>query len=151
MKRLNHIFTLLVVALAGLSLTACSNDDLNTDQYTDGISIGAFGPSPVLRGGTLYFYGSNPNQISEVILPGQTTPVTDINVLASGRHSKISIVVPAEGGTEGQVTLKAANGTEVTTTSKLTFREDISISKVWLFHMNQNQPMASAYYPSMTA
>ena len=132
MKKLNNIFTLLVVALAGLSLTACSNNDLDTDQYTDGVSLGAFGPSPVLRGGTLYFYGSNLNQITEVILPGQTSPVTDIKVLESGRHSKISIMVPTEGGTEGKVTLKANDGTKITTASKLTFREDIAISKVYI-------------------
>lgn len=132
MKKIHYIFTLLVVALAGLSLTACSNDDLSTNQYSDGVALGAFGPSPVLRGGTLFFYGSNLDQVKEIILPGQTSPVTDITVLESGTHSKISITVPAEGGTEGQVTLKTGTGLELVSSSKLTFREDISISKVYI-------------------
>ena len=132
MKKIYYIFTLLMVALVGLSLTACSNDDLSTDQYTDGVSLGAFGPSPVLRGGTLFFIGSNLDRVTEVILPGQANPVTSINVEAGGSHSKISIVVPAEGGEPGYVKLKANDGTELTTKSKLTFREDISISKVYI-------------------
>ena len=132
MKKIHYIFTLLVVALVGLSLTACSNDDLSTNQYSDGVALGAFGPSPVLRGGTLFFYGSNLDQVKEIILPGQTSPVTDITVLESGTHSKISITVPAEGGTEGQVTLKTGTGLELVSSSKLTFREDISISKVYI-------------------
>ena len=132
MKKIYYIFTLLVVALAGLSLIACSNDDLDTDQYTGGVALGAFGPSPVLRGGTLFFYGSNLDRITEVILPGQASSVTDITVIEGGQHSRISIVVPAEGGTEGHVTLKATDGTTITTTSKLTFREDISISKIYI-------------------
>ena len=36
MKTIKNIYTLLVVALAGLSLTACSNDDLDTDQFQGG-------------------------------------------------------------------------------------------------------------------
>lgn len=133
MKKLNNIFTLLVVALVGLSLTACSNDDLSTDQYTsDGVSLLAFGPTPVLRGGTLFFHGTNLDRITEVQLPGQTISVTDINVTEGGRHSRISITVPVEGGTEGYVTLKANDGTTLTSISKLTFREDISISKIYI-------------------
>lgn len=132
MKKINQILTLLVVALVGLSLTACSNDDLDTDQYTGGVALGAFGPCPVLRGGTLFFYGSNLDRVTEVSLPGQALPVTDITVIDGGQHSRISIVVPAEGGTEGLVTLKADDGTTLTSSSKLTFREDISVSKVYI-------------------
>lgn len=46
MKKINNIFTLLVTALVGLSLTACSSDDLDTNQYQSGVSLNAFGPSP---------------------------------------------------------------------------------------------------------
>lgn len=34
MKKHFNIFMLAVIVLLGLSLTACNNDDLNTDQYT---------------------------------------------------------------------------------------------------------------------
>ena len=53
MKRYFNLFMLAVVALLGLSLTACDNDDLNTDQYGSDVQVQAFGPCPVLRGGTL--------------------------------------------------------------------------------------------------
>ena len=131
MKKIQSIFALLVVALAGLSLTACSSDDLSTDQYGGDLSLGAFGPCPVLRGGTLFFYGTNLDQVTEVILPG-SNPITAINVLERGYHSRIAIVVPAEGGTEGTVVLKAANGRAVSSVSPITFREDISISQIYI-------------------
>jgi uncharacterized lipoprotein YehR (DUF1307 family) len=53
MKKIKNIFSLLVVALVGLSLTACSNDDLGTNQYQGGVGLNAYGPNPVMRGGTL--------------------------------------------------------------------------------------------------
>ena len=132
MKKINHIFSLLVIALAtGLSLAACSNEDLNTDQYGGDVSVGAFGPCPVLRGGTLYFYGSNLDQVNEIDLPGSPA-ITAIDVLESGGHSKISITVPAEGGTEGVITLKTTTGQELKTVSPITFREDIVIEKIYI-------------------
>ena len=69
MKKIKNIFSLLVVALAGLLLTACSKDDLGTNQYQGGVSLNVYGPSPVMRGGQLRFLGSNLDQIREVIIP----------------------------------------------------------------------------------
>ena len=131
MKKINHIFSLLVLALVGLSLTACSNDDLDTNQYVGDFSLQAFGPCPVLRGGTLYFYGTNLDQVTEIDLPGSGA-ITAIDVLEKGAHSKISITVPAEGGVEGLVTLKSATGKEITSVSPITFREDITITSVFI-------------------
>ncbi len=131
MKKLNHIISLLVLALVGLSLTACSNDDLDTNQYVGDFSLQAFGPCPVLRGGTLYFYGTNLDQVTEIDLPGSGA-ITAIDVLEKGAHSKISITVPAEGGVEGLVTLKSATGKEITSVSPITFREDITITSVFI-------------------
>ncbi len=96
---------LAVVALLGLSLTACDNDDLSTDQYGSDVRVQAFGPCPVLRGGTLFFYGSNLDQIKEIDIPG-ADPITSIEVLERGGHSKISIQVPAEKCDTGIVVLK---------------------------------------------
>ena len=45
MIKLNNIFVMLLVALVGLSVTACSSDDdLNTDQYGNDIAVNSFGP-----------------------------------------------------------------------------------------------------------
>ena len=132
MKKISKIFAMLVVVLAGLSLTACSDgDDLSTDQYGNDISLQSFGPCPVLRGGTLYLYGTNLDQIESVKLPG-VDPITAIETLQSGRNSKISILVPAEKCEPGQIVLKTKKGGEITSVSPITYREDIEITKFYV-------------------
>lgn len=123
---------MLVVALVGLSLTACSDgDDLSTDQYGNEISLQSFGPCPVLRGGTLYLYGTNLDQIESVNLPG-ADPITAYETLQSGYNSKISIQVPAEKCEPGQIVLKTKKGGEITSVSPITYREDIEITKFFV-------------------
>lgn len=132
MKKISNIFAMLVVALVGLSLTACSDgDDLSTDQYGNDISLQSFGPCPVLRGGTLYLYGTNLDQIESVNLPG-ADPITAYETLQSGKQSKISIQVPAEKCEPGQIVLKTKKGGEITSVSPITYREDIEITKFFV-------------------
>lgn len=132
MKKISKIFAMLVVVLAGLSLTACSDgDDLSTDQYGNEISLQSFGPCPVLRGGTLYLYGTNLDQIESVNLPG-ADPITAYEILQSGYNSKISIQVPAEKCEPGQIVLKTKKGGEITSVSPITYREDIEITKFFV-------------------
>ena len=132
MKKISKIFAMLVVALVGLSLTACSDgDDLSTDQYGNDISLQSFGPCPVLRGGTLYFYGTNLDQIESINLPG-ADPITAYEILQSGYNSKISIQVPAEKCETGQIVLKTKKGGEITSVSPITYREDIEITKFFV-------------------
>ena len=132
MKKISKIFAMLVVALVGLSLTACSDgDDLSTDQYGNDISLQSFGPCPVLRGGTLYLYGSNLDQIESVNLPG-AAPITAYEILQSGKQSKISIQIPAEKCETGQIVLKTKKGGEITSVSPITYREDIEITKFFV-------------------
>ena len=127
---------MLVVALVGLSLTACSDgDDLSTDQYGNEISLQSFGPCPVLRGGTLYLYGSNLDQIEEIDLPG-ADPITAYEILQSGKQSKISIQVPAEKCEPGQIVLKTKKGGEITSITPITYREDIEIKD---FYVGDNE------------
>lgn len=136
MKKISKIFAMLVVALVGLSLTACSDgDDLSTDQYGNEISLQSFGPCPVLRGGTLYLYGSNLDQIEEIDLPG-ADPITAYEVLQSGKQSKISIQVPAEKCEPGQIVLKTKKGGEITSITPITYREDIEIKD---FYVGDNE------------
>ena len=132
MKKISKIFAMLVVALVGLSLTACNDgDDLSTDQYGNDISLQSFGPCPVLRGGTLYLYGTNLDQIESVNLPG-ADPITAYEILQSGYNSKISIQVPAEKCEPGQIVLKTKKGGEITSVSPITYREDIEITKFFV-------------------
>lgn len=123
---------MLVVALVGLSLTACNDgDDLSTDQYGNDISLQSFGPCPVLRGGTLYLYGTNLDQIESVNLPG-ADPITAYEIIQSGYNSKISIQVPAEKCEPGQIVLKTKKGGEITSVSPITYREDIEITQFYV-------------------
>lgn len=132
MKKISKIFAMLVVVLVGLSLTACSDgDDLSTDQYGNDISLQSFGPCPVLRGGTLYLYGTNLDQIESVNLPG-ADPITAYEILQSGYNSKISIQVPDEKCEPGQIVLKTKKGGEITSVSPITYREDIEITKFFV-------------------
>lgn len=139
MKKISKIFAMLVVALVGLSLTACSDgDDLSTDQYGNDISLQSFGPCPVLRGGTLYLYGTNLDQIESVNLPG-ADPITAYEILQSGKQSKISIQVPAEKCEPGQIVLKTKKGGEITSVSPITYREDIEIKDFYVGDKESNK------------
>lgn len=127
-----NILTMLAIVLCGLSLTSCGdNDDLNTDQYGNEVALNVFGPCPVLRGGTLHFLGSNLDQISEIDIPG-ADPITQIEVIKAGRESEITIQVPAEKCAPGIITLKTAKGGVIETKTPITYREDISVSKVFI-------------------
>ena len=52
----NRILTLCLAGLlltgSGISFTSCQGDDVDTNQFTGGISLNVFGPCPVARGGS---------------------------------------------------------------------------------------------------
>ena len=128
MKNFKYIFALLVTALAGLSLTACSNDDdLDTNQYIGGVSLNVYGPSPVMRGGQLRFLGSNLDQVREVIIPDGIS-VTNIDVVKSGVPSEIRITVPKDGPVPGLVTLITRNDQRIVTKTELNYEEGVEIT-----------------------
>lgn len=124
MKKISNIFMLLVVALMGLSLTACSEDDLDTNQYKAGVSLNVYGPQPVMRGGTLRFLGSNLDQIAQVQIPG-CDPITNIEVIKSGVPSEIRVTLPKDGPEVGYVTLVSKTDDKITTKTQLTYIEGI--------------------------
>ena len=127
MKNFKNIFTLLVVALAGLSLTACSNNDLDTDQFQGGVALNVYGPSPVMRGGQLRFIGSNLDQVREVIIPSNIS-ITNIQVVRAGTPSEIRVTVPKDGPVEGFVTLVTNSDQRITTKTPLKYEEGIEIT-----------------------
>lgn len=129
MKKLKNIFSLLVVALVGLSLTACSNDDLGTNQYQGGVSLNAYGPNPVMRGGQLRFVGSNLDQIASITIPG-VGEITNIEVVKAGVPSEIRITVPKDGPQVGYVTLKTKTDQTITTKTQIEYIEGIEITKI---------------------
>ena len=130
MKKIYSLYTLLVMALVGLSLTACSNDDdLNTNQYRGGVALNVYGPSPVMRGGQLRFLGSNLDQVSEVIIPDGIS-VTNIQVVQAGVPSEIRVTVPKDGPVPGLVTLVTNTGQRITTKTELNYEEGIEITSI---------------------
>lgn len=112
------------MALVGLSLAACSEDNLDTNQYKGGVSLNAYGPNPVMRGGTLRFVGSNLDQIASIQIPG-VAPITNYETVKSGIPSEIRVTVPKDGPTEGIVTLTTKDSKTIQTQSALTYTEPI--------------------------
>ena len=127
MKNIKNILTLLVVALVGLSLTACSEDDLDTNQYQGGISLNAFGPNPVMRGGTLRFVGSNLDQIASIQIPG-ISAITNYEVVKAGIPSEIRVTIPKDGPEVGIITMKTKDDKTITTLNELTYIEGIEFT-----------------------
>ena len=126
MKKIQNIFAWLVIALVGLSLTACSEDNLDTNQYQGGVSLNAFGPNPVMRGGTLRFVGSNLDQIASIQIPG-IPAITNYEVLKAGVPSEIRIAIPKDGPEVGVITLKTKDDQVITTQNQLTYIEGIEV------------------------
>lgn len=124
MKKIKNILALLVVALMGLSLTACSEDDFDTNQYQKGVHLNVYGPQPVMRGGQLRFLGSNLDQIAQVLIPG-CEPITNIEVVKAGFPSEIRITLPKDGPEPGLVTLITKTDERITTKTALTYQEGI--------------------------
>jgi len=124
MKYIKNLYTLLVVALAGLSLAACGEDDYDTNQYLSEVSLNVYGPSPVMRGGTLRFIGSNLDQVAQVEIPG-VAPITSIEVVKAGVPSEIRVIVPHDGPTEGFVKLVTKSGKEILTKTELRYTEGL--------------------------
>ena len=129
MKNFKNIFALAVIALAGLSLTGCSNDDLDTNQYQGGVSLNVYGPSPVMRGGQLRFLGSNLDQVREVILPEKIS-ITNIDVVKAGIPSEIRVTVPKDGPLPGKVILVTNTDQRIETITDLNYIEGIEITNM---------------------
>lgn len=127
MKFFNKYIAVALAAAAltgGLSLTSCSNDDYDTNQYVGGVNLNVWGPRPVARGGELRFLGSGLNQISKITLPG-SGDVADIKVISS---EEIRIIVPQDAE-PGKVVLHHSGGT-IQSKTDLTFTEPISLDAV---------------------
>ena len=79
--KLSALWMMCLILMSCLSFSACDNDDEDTNQYTGGIKLNVFGPSPVARGGELRFLGSGMNNVTAISIPG-CEDITDINVIS---------------------------------------------------------------------
>ena len=140
MKKYKNIFTLAVVALLGLSLTACSEDDYNTNPYSkSGINLLAFGPSPNTRSQQIRITGTNMQLVDKVIFAGGTLERAGqiINIQGaevekanfnSVDNENIYVNIPDET-VPGKIRLVAGNDT-ITSEGSLTFEEPIEVSSI---------------------
>lgn len=118
---------LAVVALTGLSLTACSDDDLDTNPYNlSGVNIVAFGPSPILRTQEIRITGTNLTRVDKVLFPGDA--VVEKSGFNSVTNKDIYVNVPDET-VPGYIRLISGNDT-ATSITLLTFQEPIEVSSI---------------------
>ena len=122
-------YSILLALCSLVGLVSCTHEELSTDQFSDdAVVFGAFAPNPVVRGAELRIMGSNLDRIVEVQIPG-SEPITDIEVVASGRVSEIRVVTPAAGAEDASVTgpvvIVDKDGNVYQSKTELTFTEGI--------------------------
>ena len=122
-------FSALLALCSLVGLAACSPEELSTDQFEDdAVVLSAVAPNPVVRGAELRIIGSNLDKIVEVRIPG-AEPITDIQVVASGRISEIRVVTPKAGAEDvpvvGPVEIVDKSGNVYKSKADLTFTEGI--------------------------
>ncbi len=124
MKKIFNISAIAAAFAMLLGLASCAPEELSTDQFSDdSVTFAAFAPNPVARGGALRITGSNLQKVTEVVIPG-VDPITEIEVVAEGRHSEIRVIVPVNGPEVGPVSV-VADGKTFTSLVELTYSEPI--------------------------
>ena len=97
-------YSILLTLCSLVGLVSCTHEELSTDQFSDdAVVFGAFAPNPVVRGAELRIMGSNLDKVVEVQIPG-SEPITDIEVISSGRVSEIRVITPSAGAEDASVT-----------------------------------------------
>ena len=127
MKKIFKYSILATILVAMTGLTACQNDELDTDQYAGKLALAAVAPNPVMRGGQLRIIGANLEKVTEVRFAGGAT-VSAIETVASGSRSEIRITVPMEGAEVGPVTVVTGDGLTASTRFNLEYTEPIVIN-----------------------
>lgn len=127
MKKFRNIFILFVVALVGVSLTSCNDEDLVTDPYSkSGVNLLAYGPSPILRNTEIRLTGTNMQKVDKVIFPGNA--IVERSAFNRADNENIYCNVPDES-VPGQIRLVAGNDT-IVSIGTLVFQEPIEVTNV---------------------
>ena len=122
--KFSALWMMCLILLNCLLFTACDKSNEDTNQYTGGVKLNVFGPSPVARGGELRFLGSGMNQITAICIPG-CEDIIDINVISD---TEIRITVP-QTAEPGLLTLKCKQG-DIITKTELTYTEPIALDEL---------------------
>jgi len=126
MKNILKLSAIFAFCLAAAGLWSCSNEELDTDQFSGRVALSAIAPNPVMRGGTLTIIGSNLEKVTEVRFTGGTT-ASSLTVVKAGTPGELQAQIPMEGPEPGPVSIVTDDGTILTTLAELTFTEPIEI------------------------
>lgn len=115
----------MLMLVSSISFTSCEKEpDLSTDQFVGGeVTLLAYGPSPVARGGQLRFVGTGMDQIQSVTIEG-CGEITEIERVSS---EEIRITVPQTAQPCYPV-LKTKAGAEIVAKTRLTYTEPVGFA-----------------------
>lgn len=135
MKKIFNYIMLLAVSLSGLTLTACSDDELDTNQYNkSGVNILAFGPMPVTRGDAMRVTGTQLNKVKEVLFPEgnqKLSPSTNfINAEFTLANSEEMTVVIPDMCVPGKIRLVTNDNDTIVSASNVSFVEEIKVAGI---------------------
>ena len=130
MKKIIKFSAIIASCLLAFGLASCSSNELDTDQFSSKeVTLNAYGPLPVARGGVLRFIGSNLDQVTSVNIPGVGS-LTDITVVKSGVPSEITVTLPKDGPEPGIVSITTKAGKTIEAVTQITYTEPITIDAV---------------------
>ena len=130
MKKIIKFSAIIASCLLALGLASCSHKELDTDQFSSKeVTLNAYGPLPVARGGVLRFIGSNLDQVTAVNIPGVGS-LTNITVVKSGVPSEITVTLPKDGPEPGTVSITTKDGKTINAVTPICYTEPISIESV---------------------
>lgn len=132
---------LFAVALSGLTLTACSEDDLDTNQYNkSGVNILAFGPMPITRGETMRLTGTKLDQVKEVLFPEGNQKLTAATTYIQGQFAlngskEMTVTIP-DLCVPGKLRLVTNSNDTIVSKSNITFVEEIKAESITPAHVH---------------
>lgn len=132
---------LFAVALSGLTLTACSEDNLDTNQYNkSGVNILAFGPMPITRGETMRLTGTKLDQVKEVLFPEGNQKLTAATTYIQGQFSltnseEMTVTIP-DLCVPGKLRLVTNSNDTIVSKSNITFAEEIKVESFSPSHVH---------------
>lgn len=126
---------LFAVALSGLTLTACSEDELDTNQYNkSGVNILAFGPMPITRGETMRLTGTKLDKVKEVLFPEGNQKIEASKTYIQGEftltNSKEMTVKIPDLCVPGKLRLVTKSNDTIVSASNITFVEEIKVDGI---------------------
>lgn len=115
----------MLMLVSSISFTSCEKEpDLSTDQFVEGeVTLLAYGPSPVARGGQLRFIGTGMDQIQSITIEG-CGEITEIERV-SGEEIRITVPQSAQ---PCYPVLKTKAGDEIVAKTRLTYTEPVGFA-----------------------